>query len=204
MSKSTNEQRLFSVATLQQGYFTSKQAKEAGYSDSNFSTFVHSGKWIHEGRGIYRLANYPPTERPDLVYWSLWSCNRLGEVQGVFSHQTALAIHDLSDVMPSRYHLSVPKGFRKYHPPPPNLILHYNTLVPEDVIEYEGYRVTTPLRTIHDVLVDEATPEEFAEQAVSDGLERGIINKRSVWALAEEADTERTERIINNIDPTFA
>jgi len=70
MRKNDMEHNLFGIASLQQGYFTARQAKEAGYADSRFSYHVRKGRWIREGRGIYRLANYPPGDRPDLVYWS--------------------------------------------------------------------------------------------------------------------------------------
>jgi len=199
MDKLTNENRLYEIASSQQGYFTSRQAKEAGYADSKFAYYVRTGKWTHEGRGIYRLANYPLSDRPDLVYWSLWSCNRKGEVQGVFSHQTALAIHDLSDVMPVKYHLSVPKGFRKYHPPPEHLVLHFSNLQPQEISEFEGYKVTTPEKTIYDVLLDEEISEEFAIQAILDGLEKGVISKSSVISMIEKLNSDRANRIMNEI-----
>jgi len=199
MSKLTNEQRLYEIANLQQGYFTAHQAKEAGYADSRFAYYVRKGRWSREGRGIYRLANYPIGDRPDLVYWSLWSCNRSGEVQGVFSHQTALAIHDLSDVMPAKYHLSVPSGFRKYHPPPENLILHFSNLQPKEISECEGYKVTTPEKTIYDVLLDEDISEETVIQAISDGLSKGVISKSRVISLTEPLQSDRINRIMSEI-----
>ena len=138
------EQRLFEAASLQQGYFTSQQAKKAGYSDSRFTYHVKKGRWVREGRGIYRLASYPLGDRPDLVFWSLWSCDRRGNVQGIFSHQTALAIHDLSDVMPARYHLTVPKKFRKFHATPENIVLGGNSLWVS--AQYSLVVVTRPVR----------------------------------------------------------
>jgi len=190
------EQRLYDIASLQQGYFTARQAKEAGYADSRFAYHVKKGRWIREGRGIYRLANYPVGDRPDLVYWSLWSCNRSGDIQGVFSHQTALAIHDLSDAMPAQYHLTVPKNFRRYHKPPENLILHFADLGGNDVWECEGYKVTSPERTICDVLLDDSISEELVIQAIVDGLQKGVISSAQLKKLAKELKSERTKRIL--------
>lgn len=194
-----HEKRLYEIASLQQGYFTSRQAKEAGYADSKFPYYVRTGRWTHEGRGIYRLANYPLSDRPDLVYWSLWSCNRRGEVQGVFSHQTALAIHDLSDVMPVKYHLTVPKKFRKYHAPPENLVLYFSNLQSQEILEFEGYRVTTPEKTIYDVLLDDEISEEFVIQAISDGIDKGVISKLRVISMIEQLHSDRAKRIMNEI-----
>lgn len=199
MKANEMEQKLYQIASLQQGYFTARQAKDVGYADSRFPYHVRKERWIREGRGIYRLANYPVGDRPDLVYWSLWSCNQQGEVQGVFSHQTALAIHDLSDIMPAKYHLSVPKGFRKYHPPPENLVLHFTKLEPQEILEFEGYRVTTPEKTIHDILLDERISEEVVAQAIRDGIERGVISKSRIMQKAEQLNSDRANRIINEI-----
>ncbi len=193
------ERSLYQTASLQQGYFTSRQAKEAGYSESRFSYHVKGGRWIREGRGIYRLANYPIEDRADLVYWSLWSCNRSGEPQGVFSHQTALAIHDLSDVMPASYHLTVPKQFRRFHKPPKNLRLHFNDLQDQDVSEFEGYRVTTPERTIYDIFLDKTISDDIVIQALSDGLQKGAISLGFLKRLAEELHSERVKRIMNMV-----
>jgi predicted transcriptional regulator of viral defense system len=42
----------------------------------------------------------------------------------VYSHQTALSLFDLSDLMPSRLHMTVPPGFRRSAPIPGAIILH--------------------------------------------------------------------------------
>ena len=98
----SKERRLFDIADVQQGYFTSQQAIASGYRDSNFARYVASGEWIKEHRGIYRLARYPMTQAPDLVLWSLWSIGRGVGLRGIISHDTALSIYNLSDVNPSK------------------------------------------------------------------------------------------------------
>lgn len=200
MNSKTIEQQLYNIANLQQGYFTAHQAKKAGYSDSRFAYHVKKGNWVKEGRGIYRLANYPLGERPDLVYWSLWSCSRQGKIQGVFSHETALAIHELSDVMPAKYHMTVPKRFRKYHSPPDNLILYFSNLESEEIWEFNGYKVTSPLRTIHDILLDEGFPEELVIQAIFDGLNQGIFTAEQIINLKEKLQSERIISILEAIE----
>ena len=85
--------RLFEIAEQQQGFFTTKQAKAAGFAENTHPYHVQVGNWIREHRGIYRLALFPVTDRPDLVLWALWSRNRDEEVVGVYSHHTALRVH---------------------------------------------------------------------------------------------------------------
>jgi predicted transcriptional regulator of viral defense system len=89
--------RLYEIAEVQNVFFTAKQAKAAGFAENTHPYHVHAGNWVREHRGIYRLASFPRGERPDLVLWSLWSRNRGEAAQGVYSHQTALSLHDLSD-----------------------------------------------------------------------------------------------------------
>ena len=94
--------RLREIAQSQQGFFTAKQAIGAGFAEKVHSYHVNAGNWIREHRGIYRLADYAVAERPDLMRWYLWSQNRKGVPQGTYSHETALSLHELSDIMPSK------------------------------------------------------------------------------------------------------
>jgi hypothetical protein len=68
--------RLHEIAQSQQGFFTTKQATRSGFSEKTHSYHVNAGNWIREHRGIYRLADFPAPERPDLMLWYLWSQNR--------------------------------------------------------------------------------------------------------------------------------
>ena len=97
------------------------------------------GDWIREHRGIYRLALFPTADRPDLVLWALWSRNRNEEVEGVYSHQTALSLYDLSDVNPSKLHMTVPIDFRRNSAIPRILVLHAAGLLESDVQTAQGW-----------------------------------------------------------------
>src|ERR1035437_1065575 len=91
--------RLYEIAEGQHGFFTTKQAKAAGFAENTHPYHVQAGNWIREHRGIYRLARFPRGGRPDLILWSLWSRKQEEVAQGVYSHQTALSLYELSDVM---------------------------------------------------------------------------------------------------------
>lgn len=177
------EEELFQLADNQQGYFTCNQAETCGYARSNFHLKLKSGEWTREMRGIYRLARYPFTQRPELVLWSLWSCNAKGIPQGVWSHETALDIHEMSDVMPKRMHLSVPKKFRKGTPIPKILHLHYEDISETDLESHQGYRVTTPLKTLRDVIQEGKVPREQIIQAFEDALRKGLLSPSEIRKL---------------------
>ncbi len=177
------DNELFTVADRQQGFFTAKQAEKCGYERSNFHLRVASGEWVQEGRGIYRLGRYPITDRPELVFWTLWSRNRQDIPQGVWSHETALDIYELSDVMPPKMHMTVPVNFRRRIEIPKVLRLHYANLAPSNVEERQGYKVTTPLQTLIDIVRVKTVADEFISQAINEALERGLILKKQFKAL---------------------
>ncbi len=167
--------RLFAVAERQQGFFTSKQAEECGIHPANFHRKLRSGEWVKEQRGIYRLAHYPVTDRPELVLWSLWSRDRQDRVQGIWSHDTALDIHELCDVMPSKMHMTIPPNFRKRLAIPKHLKLHVGGLEDKDVESWPGYQVTTPLRTVIDVIEEGILSPDLIKQAIREGIKKGVL-----------------------------
>lgn len=165
-----SKDQLFDVADQQQGYFTALQAQACGIPRSNFHRRLTSGDWVRERRGIYRLARYPVTDRPELVIYSLWSSDRKGNVRAVWSHETAMDIHDLSDVMPAKMHMTVPRGFRKGTLIPKVLHLHYDKIDGSDVEVRQGYRVTTPIRT----MIDVAGERRVSPDLIAQGLEQAF------------------------------
>ena len=172
--------RLYEIAEEQQGYFTTKQAKAAGFAENTHPYHVQAGNWIREHRGIYRLASFPRGERPDLMLWSLWSRNRGEAGQGVYSHQTALSLYDLSDVMPAKLHMTVPKNFRRNSEIPRVLVLHFADLPQSDIGAVHGVRVTKPMRTILDLLEHGEVPLASLRQALREGLRRGLIRRSEI------------------------
>ena len=180
MNRSSKESqaKLFAVAETQGGYFTAKQAEEAGFDRTHHAYHVRVGNWERQYRGIFRLSRYPLPERPDLILWSLWSRNRESIPQGVYSHLTALSLYELTDLMPSKLHMTVPPKFRRMAKPPSILEIHFTDLSPGEVEEREGYRVTRPIRTIIDV--DSALPPETLADAFFEAKARGFITEQDM------------------------
>ncbi|MCP5118300.1 MAG: hypothetical protein GY953_46395, partial [bacterium] len=157
--------RLYEVAEAQQGFFTTKQAKGAGFAENTHPYHVQVGNWIRERRGIYRLALFPPADRPDLVLWALWSRNRNEETEGAYSHETALSIHELSDLNPAKLHMTVPARFRRNSEIPGILVLHYSDPPASAVQAAQGFKFTRPLRTILDLVDADTVERNFLRQA---------------------------------------
>src|SRR5437588_4449177 len=144
--------RLFEFAEQQQGFFTAKQAKAAGFAENTHPYHVRVGNWVREHRGIYRLALFPAAEHPDLVKWALWSRDRNEVTEGVYSHQTALSLYELSDLNPAKLHMTVPSHFRRNSEIPAILVLHYADLENEDLQTAQRFKYTRPLRTSLDLI----------------------------------------------------
>lgn len=178
MTSSVSTRRdLHALASSQAGYFTARQAIAIGYGYPEQHYHVTHGNWERVARGIFRLREFPLPEREDLIVLSLMSHDRSGQPQAAVSHETALALHDLSDANPARVHLTVPAGFRRQLPP--EVVLHRGLLQPGDWEEREGYRVTTPLRTLLDI-AESPTSWPYLDAAVRDALRRGLVRRRQL------------------------
>jgi predicted transcriptional regulator of viral defense system len=129
---------------------------------------------------VYRLTRFPAAENEDLVVLWLWSGG-----EGVFSHETALSLHQLSDALPFRYHLTVPMAWRarrRRTPLPRNLVLHHADLPDADRTWNGPVPITTALRTIHD-LVDAHADPAIVQQAAREGIARALFREQQVHGL---------------------
>lgn len=169
---------MFQLAQEQGGYFTAKQAAGLGYVASKRNYHVGAGNWIREHRGIFRLSLYPPPDRPDLILWWLWSRGRSDSPVGVFSHQTALTLHELTDVNPAKLDLTVPPGFRKGTAIPSILRLHFAEVGTDERENISGVPVTNALRTIIDIWREGTLPKPILRQAFTEALRQGKLTKR--------------------------
>ena len=160
---------LHAVAFQQAGYFTASQALEVGYSYQAQKYHVDAGNWLRIDRGIFRLPEWPSDPEDTFVRWTLWSDGR-----GVISHDSALAVHGLSDVDPIKVHLTVPPGFGASDE---LAQLHMADLDQDEREQRRGWAVTTPLRTLADVAATD-TSQEQVDRAVADALRLGLVTRR--------------------------
>jgi predicted transcriptional regulator of viral defense system len=165
---------LAAVASGQGGYFTTKQAIESGYGYKHLDYHETAGNFERVEHGLYRLPTLPRAEHDEFIRLSLWSRNRKDEPQAVLSHESALVLHELSELLPDRIHLTVPRSFRK--PAPRGCVLHKAVLAETDIEEREGFRVTTPFRTLLDVAESGVSEEQLAK-AVRDSIDRGLVRR---------------------------
>jgi predicted transcriptional regulator of viral defense system len=192
LAPSERQRSLYQLAQRQGGYFTAKQAEALGYTSNKRVYHVRVGNWIREHRGIYRVALFPEPERPDLILWHLWSRDRSDEPKGVFSHHTALSLHELTDLMPARIDLTVPKRFRRGVPIPKVLRLHYANVSSSDREVMDGVPVTKALRTVLDLWGEGDTPKPLLISAFQEGRRRGLITRTEVRRAAADPNWRET------------
>ena len=172
--------RLYEVAAGQEGLFTAQQAATAGYSPQLLVHHVRRGRIVRVRRGIYRLVHFPAGEHEELVAAWLWS-----EQTGVVSHQIALALHELSDVLPAHVHLTLPIAWRRRRfRVPPAVMLHHADVPAEDRSWIGAVPTTNPRRTLNDCARAGLSPE-LLRQATQQALRRGLVAK------AELGDVEQ-------------
>jgi len=174
------------IAFIQAGYFSASQARQVGYSYQAQKYHADHGNWTRVDRGIFRLPGWPLGPDDGYVLWHLWARG-----QAVVSHDTALVLHDLSDVDPVRVHLTVPPAFRAEDE---SVVLHRHALADHDLEERQGFRVTSSLRTLLDVASTDLSQEHVAK-AVAEALHRGSTTPRRLRSRADAMGDRAALRI---------
>ncbi len=178
---------LYTVAQAQGGYFTTAQAARSGYSGPLVQKHLAGGRMVRARRGVYRLVHFPAGDHEDLIVPWLWS-----EREGVFSHETALALHDLSDVLPGKVHLTLPASWRRRRlRVPQDLVLHFADIGDAERTSFSAVPVTTPLRTLGDCIDSDVSPS-LVRQAILQARRRGLIGAEDEAGL----DARQTERSV--------
>ena len=148
---------------------TNKEAEDLGYSRHNLSELTKSGQLERLRPGLYQLKG---KVIDDFVLISSNS-NRI-----IFSQQTALYLHDLSDRIPNVFHISVPQGYNASHIKKryEALQVHY---VKKDLYELGRTEIRSPQgnlipvydieRTICDIIID---IEKIDKQIFTDAIKR--------------------------------
>src|SRR5215210_6324819 len=101
-------------AYQQSGYFTSEQAGQHRVSRQLLNHHVRQGRFERVRRGLYRVRGFPSSQHDDMR--EKWMA--VGMDKALISHVSALALLELSDNVPDRVHLLVPRRHRGLRRPP--------------------------------------------------------------------------------------
>lgn len=148
---------------------TNKEAEQLGYGRHILANMARQGTLERVKPGLYQL-NGELTDDFMLI-----SSN---SERVVFSHQTALYLHDLSDRSPNIFHISVPQAYNASHIKKryDNLKIHY---IKKDLFSLGLIDKKTPMgnevqvydmeRTICDVIIDK---KNIDKQIFTDAIRR--------------------------------
>jgi predicted transcriptional regulator of viral defense system len=181
-----DRQALFDLASEQYGYFTAGQAACCGYAPNVLAYHAKRGTFQRVHHGVYRFRDFPFSSREDVV--AAWLA--IGKDEAVVSHESALDLWDLSDVVPDAVHVTVLRARRSLARRPPPAVIVHTTTRPWDngeVRRNEGIRVMSPERTILDAAEAGTQPEQI-EMAIEQGLRRGKLDALHLRPRARERD----------------
>jgi predicted transcriptional regulator of viral defense system len=169
------------IAADQHGYVTLQDAVAAGVSGVTLARMAQRGTLERASQAVYRVPLIPADELDELMRAVLWPRG----VRGVLSHQTALELHGLSDVNPSKIHLTVPRAHRVQRTVPAGYMLHREDLASEDVTAHDGIPIVMPTRAVLQTHAAGLGPALIA-QAIQDGRGKGLFSAEQATDLAQK------------------
>jgi predicted transcriptional regulator of viral defense system len=119
----------------------------------------------------------------------------LRDAGAVVSHESALELLELSDVIPNAVHLTLPRSVRGQRRRD-GIQLHFPSNDPagREIRQVEGLPVTSPERTIVDALRGGTQPEQI-EMTIHQALEREMTTPRRLRAAASSS-SERARKFV--------
>lgn len=168
---------LWDLAVAHSGYFSAREAAELGIGTAHLSYYHRRGHIELAFRGVYRLTRFPPGDHEDLTI--VWLAS---DTEAVFSHETALQLHHLSDVLPNRIHVSLPPSWRR-RLLPAGVERNYIKAPITERCWVGDVPVTTPARTLADCNAAHVSAELIL-QALHQARSRGLIDEAQASSLA--------------------
>jgi predicted transcriptional regulator of viral defense system len=172
---------IYEIAEEQNGYVTTPQAAAVSVRKGTLAKMAARGVLERVSWGVYRLSRFPSSPLDQYVEASLWPLS----TRGVVSYESALAIYGLSDVSPTKIHITLPRSVRVRRRLPAGLVVHRADLGPADSQMHEGVPVTTPERTIRDCHAAHLGPA-LVRQAIRDGRRTGHLRVSQADRLERE------------------
>lgn len=176
---------LADVVADQYGFVTQHDARELGIQPMTLVRMSERGVLERCGHGLYRVCAFPVTRLDSYMEATLWPRG----TRGVLSHETALDLYELSDVNPSKVHITVPRRHRIRREIPALYRIHHEDLDDADVTFYEGIPIVTAARAIRQC---HATHLGLAliGQAIDHGVSGGRLTRSQAAELRRETGVE--------------
>jgi predicted transcriptional regulator of viral defense system len=173
--------QLADLAADQYGFVSQHDARELGIQPMTLIRMSEHGTLERRGHGLYRLRYFPVSPLDSYMEATLWPRG----TRGVLSHETALQLYELSDVNPSKIHLTVPREHRIRREIPALYRIHHETLADEDVTFHEGMPIVTSAHAIRQSHAAHLGPALIG-QAIDHGVSNGRLTRKQAAQLRRE------------------
>ncbi|MFI6101701.1 type IV toxin-antitoxin system AbiEi family antitoxin domain-containing protein [Lentzea sp. NPDC051213] len=173
-------EKLSEYTAGQWGMVTTQQALRSGVDDVTLHRLKSAGLLDGVRRGVYASTSAEVSDaRAEQAAWLAlrpevagWARPKLDPDGGVVSHQSAARLHNIGDLVNAGVEITVP---RRRTTRDPGVWLRRGDLTDADVTVLNGLPVTTPMRTIYDLLgrhIDAGHIATIVRQAVEAGQVR--------------------------------
>ncbi|KQY22813.1 hypothetical protein ASD16_09345 [Cellulomonas sp. Root485] len=167
-------------ALEQNGLLTRRQALEdLGLTAGAVDNLVARGRLDRVAHGIYRYPHLPGIADEQYQVALL----RTGDPDAALSHETALQLHELSDVNPARYHVTVPQPLRIRRSDNARYVVHVQRLTARQVTWWHQMRIATPATAIEQCL-ERGTPTYLLRPAIDQGQRTGAVRNDDAARLS--------------------
>lgn len=178
------------VAATQWGLITTAQAHAAGTARLTLSRMAEAGELERVLHGVYATPAAAGEDLTDVrARWLAIDPTRTAEERlqnlptaGVITHTSAAALHRIGDLLSDDLEVALPQRFRSRHA----IRARKVDLAPETITLVDGLPVTTPERTIAD-LIDDGQDLTHVADAMADALRSG------------QADLDRLEQALDKV-----
>ena len=186
-NKINKEKELIELAISQGGYFTTKQALKLGYSYRAQNYYLETQQWLKEDRALYRFSFLPFSKEDEFIKASFWSRDKKDIPQAVISHESALLVHQVGEIIPDKISFTVPKSFRKKSPR--KYLIYKADLVNKEFEKRDSFKVTNVIKTIID-LAERIDPEQL-KKIIEDAYKKGLVNQHEIELSASSSEIKR-------------
>ena len=170
---------LLAAAAAQHGYFTTEQAAEQGISRRALTWRAQHGSAARIGHGLYRLPHWPIDPSDEL-----YALQALAPF-GTFSHDTALTLLGLTDLIPSTTHFTIPETSRLRSRPGVTLHRSRHGAMTDRTLR-DGLWVSTARRALLDAAREGADPDQLVS-AARDARGRAMLTSDDLAELRRHA-----------------
>ncbi|MGA9874600.1 MAG: type IV toxin-antitoxin system AbiEi family antitoxin domain-containing protein [Solirubrobacteraceae bacterium] len=193
-SDSSGIGRLYEIAETQGGFLAAHQAVAAGIPRSTLSYHATEGNALERvGHGVYRMRRFPAPPHGHVIAGWL----ALSRADGVVSHESALELLDLTDLIADEVHIALPRAKRGLRTPPGVRIHFTDRLIDRQARRLVlGIPVTSVERTLTDLLRSGGWTEQ-TDLAVRQAIRRGLTTPRRLEAALPAKWRSRLEDAID-------